>query len=413
MWLHQFLRPMSYLLHYLLHAHQEIMPLLAILILHLCCFYPARRYGSFAHLSSWQTQVSKAGAECFANDCGFPNETKHYEALLHNVESSVILQKLKYPAPPLDKVNPLFLCTYDEAKHGKQMRRDLDLSHLEPHIRNRAYALVKKYLPVFDKNGVFVLVKHYECVIDTGDSPPITIKKIFYEPKETPIMRRAIAALKKVSQIHQITNGCWLFKALLAPKPHQEHEQNIDNVIWCFCVNYIPLNSITRIIAYLIPRCNSAINEEFGLGVLYWLFDAPMGYHQLAIALASQEKLAPQGPNAFKWTYPVMPFGPTNGPVTFINFIHDINSLWKALAEKSGLIINNNTNTKIIVNDIFSWAKTIDNALLYIECQLCVCQSYIVAQPAQESYLSQMLPDCLGSMFVQTVTTQTCQSINS
>ncbi len=64
-------------------------------------------------------------------------------------------------------------------------------------------------------------------------------------------------------------------------------------------MNYIPLNSITQIIAYPIPRCDSAINEEFGLGVLYWLFDAPMamGYHQLAIALASQEKLAFQGPN--------------------------------------------------------------------------------------------------------------------
>ncbi len=113
------------------------------------------------------------------------------------------------------------------------------------------------------------------------------------------------------------------------------------------------------------------------MGVLYWLFDAPMGlYYQLAIALASQEKLAFQGPNAIKWTYPVMPFGPTNGPATFINFIHNVDSQWKVLAEKSGLVINNNTNTKIIVDDIFSWAKTINDALLYIECQLCVCRSY-------------------------------------
>jgi hypothetical protein len=49
-----------------------------------------------------------------------------------------------------------------------------------------------------------------------------------------------------------------------------------------------------------------------------------------------------------------MPFGPTNGPATFIQFIDDIDSQWKALAEKSGLVIDNNTNTKIIVDDIFS-----------------------------------------------------------
>jgi hypothetical protein len=169
-------------------------------------------------------------------------------------------------------------------------------------------------------------------------------------------MRRAIAALKKVGQIHQITNGRWLFKALLAPKPHQEHIQNINDFIWHFCINYIQLNSVTRIIAYPIPRCDLATNEEFGLGVLYWLFDAPMGYHQLAVTLASQEKLTFQGPDAIKWMYCVMPFGPTNGPATFINFIHYVDSLWKALAEKSGLVINDDTNTKIIINNIFSWA---------------------------------------------------------
>jgi hypothetical protein len=65
-----------------------------------------------------------------------------------------------------------------------------------------------------------------------------------------------------------------------------------------------------------------------------------------------------------------MPFGPTNGPATFINFIHDIDSQWKALAAKSGLVIDDNTNMKIIVDNIFSWGKTLNEALLYIECQL-------------------------------------------
>ena len=112
------------------------------------------------------------------------------------------------------------------------------------------------------------------------------------------------------------------------------------------------------------------------MGILYWLFDAPMGYHQLAIALASQEKLAFQGPDANKLTYTMMPFGPTNSPVTFINFIHDVDSQWKALAQKSSVVIDDNTNTKIIVDNIFSWAKSLEAALLYIECQLRVCQSY-------------------------------------
>ncbi len=151
-------------------------------------------------------------------------------------------------------------------------------------------------------------------------------------PREIPIMHTCIAALEKVGHILQIFDGRWLFKALLGAKPHQEHVRDIAKFIWRFCVNYIPLNSITRIIAYPIPWCNLVINEEFGMGQFYWLFDAPMGYHQLAVALDSQEKLAFQGPDAIKWTYTVMPFGPTNGPATFINFIHGVDSQSKSLA---------------------------------------------------------------------------------
>ncbi len=111
-----------------------------------------------------------------------------------------------------------------------------------------------------------------------------------------------------------------------------------------------------------------------------------MGYHQLAVALASQEKLAFQGPNAVKWTYTVMPFGLTNKPATFIYFIHNIDSQWKTMAQQKGLIINDDTNTKIIINDIFSWAKSLSMALIYIKCQLCVCQAYQLSLSLQKSH---------------------------
>ena len=105
-------------------------------------------------------------------------------------------------------------------------------------------------------------------------------------------MRRCISALTKVGHIRQITDGRWLFKALLAAKPHQEYVCNIEDFVWHFCVNYILLNGVTRIIAYRIPGCNSAVFNEFGRALWWWRVDAPMGYHQLAVNLASQEKLA-------------------------------------------------------------------------------------------------------------------------
>jgi len=268
----------------------------------------------------------------FIDDRGFPDQSDEFDVVLHNIDGSPVLRKLKHPPPQIGTVDPMFSFSYDEALHGNRLRKELDLSHLDIKVQQTLYALVQKYWSVFDKRGVFVPVRNYECVIDTGDAHPITVKKIMYGPNELPIMRKAVVALEKVGQIRQITDRRWLFKAVLAPKPHQEHVRHIEDFVWRFCVNYVPLNSGTRVIAYPIPRCDATVSEEFGTGQWMWLFDAPSGYHQLAVALASQEKLTFQGPHTIKWTYTVMPFGPANGPAAFINFIYDVDSQWKSLA---------------------------------------------------------------------------------
>ena len=282
----------------------------------------------------------------FIDNRGFPDQSDDFDVLLHNIDGGPVLQKLRHPAPPLDDPDDLFTFPFIEDLHGDRMRKDLDLSHLAPDLQQQIYTLIVKYWSVFDDRGVFVPVRNYECVIDTGNAHPIVVKKIMYGPKEIPIMRKAVAALEKVGHIRQIHDGRWLFKAVLAPKPHQEHVRHIDEFIWRFCINYTPLNSVTWVIAYPIPRCDSAVSEEFGMGKWMWMFDAPSGYHQLAVAPDSQEKLAFQGPDAIKWTYTVMPFGPTNGPATFVNFIHDVNSQWKLLARSLGIDIDDDTKYK-------------------------------------------------------------------
>ena len=81
------------------------------------------------------------------------------------------------------------------------------------------------------------------------------------------------------------------------------------------------------------------------------MFDLPMGFHQLAVALASQDKLAFHRVDGIKWAYTVMPFGPTNGPATFITFIHDLDSVWKEHAHSNSIPIDDDTNTKIMTTD--------------------------------------------------------------
>ncbi len=104
-------------------------------------------------------------------------------------------------------------------------------------------------------------------------------------------------------------------------------------------------------------------------------------------ALSSQEKIAFQGPDAIKWTYMVMPFGPTNGQAAFINFIYDGDSQWKALATSSRVTINEETNTRIIVDDILSHGKDLDTSLKYMKCQLCVCLAYHRLLSLRKSHL--------------------------
>jgi hypothetical protein len=96
----------------------------------------------------------------------------------------------------------MFSFSYDEALHGKCLRKELDLSHLDIKLQQTLYALVQKYWSVFDERGVFVPVRNYECVIDTGDAHPIAVKKIMYGPNELPIMQKAVAALVSLSFLY-------------------------------------------------------------------------------------------------------------------------------------------------------------------------------------------------------------------
>ncbi len=265
------------------------------------------------------------------------------------------------------------------------MATELDVSHLEPSQAARLIALIKKYWTIFDERRTFTPMCGYQSVIDTRNAKPIALKKIMYGLIEMVTMHKSIATLTKVGHICQIHDDQWLFKAILVDKPHQEQVSNIEDYVWSFCVNCIPLNQVTRQIAYPFPRCDRAINLAFGVALFFWLFDAPTGYPQLADSPESQEKLAFQGTDAIKWTYTVMPFGPTDGPATFIQMVHDLDSAWKDLMAGSGLNVDDNTNTNAIVDDIFNWAISFDSALQYMECQLQICKTYCFTLSLKES----------------------------
>ncbi len=214
-----------------------------------------------------------------------------FNVIFHNIDGGTILRKCKHPALPINEVDPSFFVAYNEATHGAILHRFINLLHLPTCIQQQVYQLLQKYWSVFDNKGQCVPIKDYQCIINTGTAHPISIKKIYYGTRKTPIMCKCIAALEKVGHICQVHNGEWQFKAFLAPKPHQEHTSNIADFVWRFFINYIPLNQVTRPIVYSIPRCNSAVNLTFCDSQWVWLWDAPSGYHQIGVSPCSQHKL--------------------------------------------------------------------------------------------------------------------------
>jgi hypothetical protein len=68
-------------------------------------------------------------------------------------------------------------------------------------------------------------------------------------------------------------------------------------------------------------------------------------------------------------------------------FHSNIDSIWKELAKKFGVMIDDNTNRKIIIDDILSWAKVFEFALTYIACQLKVCQAYMLSLNLPKSHI--------------------------
>ena len=72
------------------------------------------------------------------------------------------------------------------------------------------------------------------------------------------------------------------------------------------------------------------------------------------------------------FTYGVMPFGPVNGPNSFIRMMFNINREWQVMATNNGVTIDDDTHTKIIVDGCFNWAISKDQAILYMEAQFTV-----------------------------------------
>ncbi len=158
-------------------------------------------------------------------------------------------------------------------------------------------------------------------------------RKPNYGPHKSVIIMEQVQTLLHNEWIEEC-KGPWGSMIVLTPKPHQEHINKIEEFIWRMCISYHKLNSITEPFEYPIPRCDNAV-ESLGIPggkpLLFLALDAKQGYHQILVRKCDRKKLAFFAPDNKKYTYRVMPFGPTNAPPFYTCMMTDFQTDWNKL----------------------------------------------------------------------------------
>jgi len=127
--------------------------------------------------------------------------------------------------------------------------------------------------------------------------------------------------------------GPWGSSIVLAAKPHQEHIKNIDDFIWRMCVSYRKLNAITKPFELPIPRFDDEISiiDTGSQYICIISLDARQRYHQVTVRQADREKLAFFSLDGWKYTFKVIPFGPTDAPDFYSAMMKSMKDEWDNL----------------------------------------------------------------------------------
>ena len=285
-----------------------------------------------------------------------------------------------------------------------QVELDLDLrmgDEADEDTKLEVVRIIKKYWDSFCKRGAKRTVLGYEFAIDTGTAKPICCRKPSYGPYEGEIIMTQIRQLLGNEWIDKC-KGPWGSQVVLAPKPHQEKVESIEDFIWRMCVSYRKLNSVTKPFQYPIPRCDDSVTfMGVGSDIIFFIsLDARQGYHQISVRHMDREKLAFFAPDDNKYCFNVMPFGPTNAPAFYTAMMKNLKDEWDLLfiiVLRSMNTLNGETiritdaneiflgekkivsGSRTIIDDILLFCSNKAMILIYFECVCKVFQKYRVS----------------------------------
>jgi hypothetical protein len=111
-------------------------------------------------------------------------------------------QALRKPKNLILPPTPSNLRKFCRATDTAELERNLKFDpSTSDRLKLRITEFVQEFWDVFHENGVKTPIHGYELMIDTGDHPPIAVKKPHYGLHEIPIMEKTIDWLLNLNHI--------------------------------------------------------------------------------------------------------------------------------------------------------------------------------------------------------------------
>lgn len=220
---------------------------------------------------------------------------------------------------------------------------ELSVGDLNPIQRMKFEELLNEYRDLFawepTQLGRTNLVRH---TIDVGNSAPI--KKRWYRTSqgEREFIAQEIQRMLQQGLIEK-AKGPWAFPVVLVRKKNGKLR---------FCVDYRPLNKVTKRDEYPLPRIDDML-DSLGGSAWFTSLDLASGYWQVEMEPSDREK------TAFitqfgTYQFTVMPFGLCNAPATFQRLMDEVlhDELWKIVV--------------VYLDDLNIFSKTFDDHLKHL-----------------------------------------------
>ena len=286
---------------------------------------------------------------------------------LYEEHGKAILQTVG-PLPPRENI----IQFTDKPEYIEELEKNLVLDQCPPELHAAVRDLCIEFWDCFTQDGLSLPIRGFEFVVDTGAAKPIACKIPRYGPHEAKVIMTLVHAMEANGIVSKCVSA-WAALVVLAPKANQEavpwHEY-----IWRLCVSYRRLNQVTCPYAYPMPRCDDAVDEIPPSMMHFASFDLATGYWQIVAAEATRHKLAFYTPEGL-YTFDRMPMGALNAAPVFVSASNTMKLEWDKSAAQKGITIDK-AGSKVIVDDILAYSKTVAVLLTYIRCILTTLQHY-------------------------------------